>query len=90
MPIYRHVVNIRETDDGNFDIDVHYGPRMVLSTVIDADMTVEEFLRKRLALNGGDRIEVNFLDENNPTARVGKSRPAGPGRPRKKAVEGSA
>jgi hypothetical protein len=81
MPILKRVVNITETGEDEYEVTDSYGQHKTTFTV-DQDISIATLLVQRLNLRPGDRVEVNFLDQENPTARIGKARPARPDRPR--------
>jgi hypothetical protein len=80
MPTYKRVVNVRPLSDGTFEIENKYGPHDFGAVEVKDGMSLEEFFGRVLRLSPGDRIELNFLDATNPTARVGKPRRPGAGR----------
>lgn len=86
MPIYKRVVNVSRADARDFEIEQMYGPHRFGSSVIRADTSLAELFDSILRLTPGDRVELNFLDESNPTARIGRPRAPGAGWKPKEAV----
>lgn len=76
MPIRRKVVKIRDLGDGTFKIVTILGTEEIPGPIIDNATTFEELRRDAIRLSGGDRIEIEFLDNDNPYPRTGKPRPS--------------